>query len=147
MSRYSLGLTSAAATTASAGFNIKSASTDRPSIVEIGIFQPGTGTPTVVGGGFGKAANSGSVAGTNQVAQAEDAADPAVTAGLSAVWTTAPTAPTLFFRRFSIPAVLGAGIIFTFPLGLKMPISGDYCLWNNGGTTWLALNCYIVWDE
>lgn len=147
MSRYSLGTTMAAAATAAPALSLKTASTERARIMELGIFQPGTGTPTVVGGGIGKAGNSGSVAGTNQTPNAEDPADPAATVQIMAAWTTAPTVPGSFFRRFSIPAVLGAGIIFTFPLGLVVPVSSDYCIWNNGGTTWLALNTWIVWDE
>jgi hypothetical protein len=147
MARYSVGFTSAAAATAAALFSIKTAASERARIWEIGIFQPGTGTATVVAGGFGQAANSGSVAGTAQAGLKDDPADGASTVNVYAAWTTAPTVPAAFYRRFSLPATLGAGVIFTFPLGLVIPVSADYCLWNNGGTTALALPCYITWDE
>lgn len=147
MARYSLGFTSAAAATAAALFNIKSAASERLRIWEIGIFQPGTGTPTVVAGGFGKAANSGSVAQTNVAGVPDDPADAASTANVGVAFTTAPTAPTLWSRQFSIPATLGAGLIWTFPMGLVVPVSSDWALWNNGGNTSLALRCWITWDE
>jgi len=147
MARYSRGFTSAAAATAAALASIKTAASERARIWEIGIFQPGTGTPTVVAGGIGKAANSGSVAGTAQLGQADDEAEGAATVNVYSVWTTAPTVPAAFKRRFSIPAVLGAGIIFTFPLGLVIPVSADYCICNDGGNTSLALNLWMTWDE
>lgn len=147
MARYSLGFTSAAAATAAALWSIKTAASERARIWEIGIFQPGTGTPTVVAGGLGLAANSGSVAGTAQPGQKDDPADGTATVNCYAAWTTAPTAPTTFYRQFSIPATLGAGVIWTFPMGLVVPVSTDYTLWNNGGTTALALRCYVTWDE
>ncbi len=147
MARCSLGFTSAAAVSGAALANIRTSATNRARLIEIGIFQPGTGTPTAVAGGFGKAANSASVVGTNQTPLTDDPADAAALAVIQAAWSTAPTAPAAFFRQFSLPAVLGAGLIWTFPNGLVMPVSSDYTLWNNGGTTSLALRLYFTWDE
>lgn len=145
--RVTLAGATAAAITGAALLNIKTGSSQRPRIIEIGLFQPGTGTPTVVAGGFGKAANSGSVAQTTIAPVPDDPADPASTLAGGIAFTTAPTAPTLWNWQFSIPATLGAGVIKTWPNGLPLSISSDWALWNNGGNTSLALRYWITWDE
>jgi hypothetical protein len=78
--------------------------------------------------------------------QAEDGADPASQSQTALAWgTTAPTAPTVFFRRFNLPATIGAGRVCTFPRGLVIPISFSVVLWNQGtnGVT----DVDAVWDE
>jgi hypothetical protein len=37
--------------------------------------------------------------------------------------------PANFMRRAAFPATIGAGIIWTFPRGLGLPISGSIVLW------------------
>jgi hypothetical protein len=57
----------------------------------------------------------------------------AANAVLSAIaWGTGPTAPTAFLRRISLPATVGTGVIWTFPEGLVIPVSGSIVLWNLG---------------
>lgn len=146
--RQTLAGVTAAAATAAALLNIKSGASQRIRILELGVFQPGTGTPTVVAGGFGKAANSGSVVhSANIVPVPDDPGDPASICNGGIAFTTAPTAPTLWNFQFSIPATLGAGVIKTWPGGLIIPISSDWALWNNGGNTSLALRYWLTWDE
>jgi hypothetical protein len=38
-------------------------------------------------------------------------------------------------------------VIWTFPQGLTIPVSGWIVLWNYGGSTASALSLYITWDE
>lgn len=45
-------------------------------------------------------------------------------------WGTAPTEPANFFRRVSLPATIGTGIIWTFPQGLVIPVSSSLVIWN-----------------
>jgi hypothetical protein len=147
MARFSLGFTSAAAATAAALFSMR-ANTAKLTLWELGVFQPGTGTPTVVAGIFGKAGNTGSVSGTNQSGLWLGDSTTTGIHTVQAAWpTTAPTAPTLVLRSFSIPAVLGAGFIWAPPAGLTIAAGQDFCLWNNGGNTSLALRCYAEWEE
>ena len=47
-------------------------------------------------------------------------------------WQTGPTVPTNFMRRLSLPASIGAGVIWTFPEGIVIPASGSLVLWNIG---------------
>jgi hypothetical protein len=145
MARATLALASATAGNGAAGFNFRA--TRRSLIYEVGIFQPGTGTATVVAGGIGKPANSGSVAASSTTAGVITDLDVAASGLCATAWSTAPTAPSPFLRRFSIPATLGAGVIFTFPRGIYVAEGADFCIWNSGGTTWLAQNVYIDWEE
>jgi len=84
-----------------------------PEIVEIGIFNV-SGVAAELGLGYPAAIGTGAPTG--------------VTMQLSAPWlntgdttlvtsyaTTQPTAPTTFMRRFMLQAVVGAGVIFTWP--------------------------------
>lgn len=45
-------------------------------------------------------------------------------------WGTAPTVPANFYRRISLPNVIGGGIIWTFPRGLMVPKGKSLVLWN-----------------
>lgn len=44
-------------------------------------------------------------------------------------WGTGPTVPANFLRRIACPATIGAGVIFTFPRGLGLPVSGSIVIW------------------
>ncbi len=35
-------------------------------------------------------------------------------------WSTSPTNPTVFSRRVSVPATIGAGVVWTFPRGFAV---------------------------
>lgn len=68
--------------------------------------------------GYGTPAAKGVTPGTESTVQAEDSGN--TTAGNTVValsWATAPTAPSNYLRRVSLPATIGAGIIWTFPRG------------------------------
>ena len=76
----------------------------------------------------------------------EDANDVLATGILQSTlsWGTSPTIPTKFFRRISLPATIGTGVIWTFPKGLVLPVSNSLVLWNLD--TNAALNAYAVFD-
>ena len=59
-------------------------------------------------------------------------------------WGTGPTVPTAFFRRIGLPATIGAGVIWTFPKGIIIPVSSSLVLWNLA--TGSAVNAYAVLD-
>jgi hypothetical protein len=60
-------------------------------------------------------------------------------------WGTAPTAPANFFRRISLPATIGTGVIWTFPKGLVIPVSGNLVIYNISGAS-AFLDAYAVVD-
>lgn len=57
-------------------------------------------------------------------------------------WGTGPTSPTAFFRRISLPATVGTGVIWTFGDGIVIPVSSSIVLWNLGNNS--TVNAYAV---
>ena len=45
-------------------------------------------------------------------------------------WDSAPSGPSNYFRRVSLPATIGAGIIWSFPQGITIPTSSYLAIWN-----------------
>ena len=127
MAIYSASQRTTATAAASAAWEVRSASTNKPKIMELGISQV-----TAVAGtyGIGRPAAIG-VTPTSPVTFLDEG-DGNGAAGLSTcavAWTTGPTVPTNFFRRVTCPATIGAGVIWTFPLGLGLPISSSVVVW------------------
>lgn len=59
-------------------------------------------------------------------------------------WATGPTVPANFFRRWSGPATIGAGVIWTFPKGIAIAVSSSIILW--GFATSSVVDAYAVLD-
>lgn len=118
----------------------------RPDIREIGLFlssAPATG-PTI---GIGRPAAAWATPTMTPLGQATDQADPVATCALVTAGATAPTAPTVFTRRISLPNVIGAGIVWTWePNSLNVPVSGNLVIWQ---VTALAVtyDLYVKWEE
>jgi hypothetical protein len=128
MAIYSGGFNTTVATSAAPSFDIKSASTNSPKLMEYGI---NLGAATASTYGLGRPGNDGSVAQTSAVLlQAENPSDPTAQTGTAVAWGTAPTVPAIFLRRCYLPATIGAGIIWTFPRGLTLPVSKGVVNWN-----------------
>lgn len=68
---------------------------------------------------------------------------PATTTALA--WGTSPTAPTVSQRRVSLPATIGAGVVFTFPRGYAI-LKAKTLVYHNSGTT-SAADIWFVVDE
>jgi hypothetical protein len=142
MAIYSRADRTSNVTSAAACFEIRTTSTDRPKIMEIGISLV-TAAATVIG--IGRPQAIGITPTTPLIVQAEDTGDPAGTIVTAMAWGTAPTVPLQFFRRWAFPGTIGAGVIFTFPRGLVIPISSSLVFWNIlGGAT---LDVHVVIDE
>lgn len=142
MSAYSLGVRTSSGTTGAAAWEIRSASTDRLRIMEIGIFLAAATASTY---GLGRPAAIGITPTSPVTLLAEDFADPPATGTSALAWGTGPTVPAAFLRRVSLPATVGSGIIWTFPKGLVIPVSSSLVLWNlatNG-----VVDAYAVIDE
>jgi hypothetical protein len=68
---------------------------------------------------------------------------PATTTALT--WGTSPTAPTVPQRRVSLPATIGAGVVWTFPRGYAV-LKAKTLIYSNSGTT-SAADIWWVIDE
>lgn len=112
---------------------------------EAGVYRS-SGVVTATDVGFGRPA-AVSVTPTTIVPQAEDTSAAAAVCTAQIAATTKPTSPTIFMRRFGIPTTVGAGVIWTWPLGLVVPSGPAECVvWNIGASTDTFAG-YFVYDE
>lgn len=142
MAIYSLSQRTSNVTIANACWEIRTTATDRPRIMEIGI-TINAATASVFG--LGRPAAIGVTPTTPVTFLAEDPGDAAATVTAALAWATGPTVPANFFRRISLPATVGAGVIWTFPKGLLIPVSSSLILWNITANS--VADVYAVIDE
>jgi hypothetical protein len=127
MAIYSLSQRTTSGTAATAAWEVRSTSTNKPKIMEVGISQ-NAATAGVFG--LGRPGAIGVTPTSPQTALDEqDGGGPAGLTTAAVAWGTGPTVPTNFFRRVSCPATIGAGVIWTFPRGLGIPVSGSIVVW------------------
>lgn len=133
------------ATTAVATWELRTPSTTRARILEIGIFMAAATASTL---GLGRPAAIGVTPTSPVLGQAVEVADVAGLCSTAVAWGTAPTAPTsaIYLRRISLPAAIGSGVIWTFgEIGLTVPISSSIVIYNlatNG-----VVDIYATWRE
>ncbi len=127
MAIYSLSQRTTATSSASASWEIRTTSANKPKAMEIGISQ-NAATAGVYG--LGRPAAIG-VTPTTPVTFLDEAdgGGPAGNTTAAVAWGTGPTVPTNFFRRLTCPATIGAGVIWTFPRGLGIPVSASIIIW------------------
>jgi len=142
MAVYSLALNSTVTTTGAAAWDAKAGSANRPAIMEMSL---NLGAATASTYGVGRAGNTPTQTSA-VLLQAEDPGDPAAATGCAVAWSVAPTIPALFLRRVSLPATIGAGIIWTFPRGLVLATSASLLVWNLA-TNSASVNIHVVADE
>lgn len=142
MAIYSIAHNSTVTTTAASAADILAASTNSPKIMEIGV---NLGAATASTYGLGRAGNT-PVQTSGIAVLAENPADPTGLSKVAVAWGTAPTVPTNFFRRISLPATIGSGVIWTFPRGLTVAISAAMEFWNLA-TNSASVNVNWVVDE
>lgn len=142
---YEVGVRGVAAASAAAYATLHTGAAQRCKIREIGVaLSAATLSPI----GLGRPANT-PAASTSTLGQALDPNDVAATVNADTAWTTAPTAPSIFIRRFQLPAVAGAGLIWTWPAEkpLVLNVSSWLVLWNFGGSAGAAPDIYVAWEE
>lgn len=102
-------------------------------------------TGTASSYGLGRPAAQGGTPATTSTFQRDNPADPACVTTNSLSWTTSPTSPTNFMRRWNSAATIGVGMIWTFPRGLTVPVSASLVVFNITAT--VALDCNMAIDE
>lgn len=143
MAIYSLGSRTSNVTTGNACWELRTASTDRAYLRELGITLAAATASTF---GFGRPAAIGVTPASPVSLLPEDPALPAATTQVALAWATGPTIPAAFLRRIQLPATIGAGIIWTWePPGLIVPVSSSIILWNLSATG--VSDVYAVIDE
>lgn len=134
MAIYSASQRTSATSAASAAWEVRSASTNKPKIMEVGLSQNtavagvfGLGRPAAIGitpttpvTFLGESDGGTGTPGDNE---------PTGLTTCAIAWGTGPTVPANFFRRISCPATIGAGVIWTFPRGLGLAQSNSVVVW------------------
>jgi hypothetical protein len=138
----SLSLNTTVTTIGAAANDLLAASTIAPRIMEVHV---NLGAATASTYGLGRSGNV-PVQTSPVLLLAENPTDPAFKSGCAVAWTTAPTVPANFFRRVTLPAAIGSGIIWTFPRGLMLAAGAAMLLWNLA-TNSAATNVTWVADE
>ena len=127
MSLYGLAQRTTATAAGAATQEFRSASTNQPKIMEVGLSQV-----TAVAGtyGFGRPAAIGITPTTPQNFVAEaPASAPASLSTAALAWGTGPTVPANFNRRLTAQALIGVGIVWTFPRGFELAVSQSAVIW------------------
>jgi hypothetical protein len=143
MAIYSLAVRTSITTT-NALSTLVTAATTRANLLEVGTTLTTAGTTNWIGLGH---MTAGTTIGGTANGQAEDMASPQTSPTVvGTTWTTQPTTPAQFFRRATFPATIGAGIIWTFPRGILVPVSNNVGLWN-ANTASGTMDQWYCWDE
>lgn len=143
MARYEIGVSKT--TTAAAGLlcQLRTGAARDVRVFELGIFAS-----TAVSGEVALIRPS-AVGATFTSSGVGASLDGASSAGVSVVDTAATTAPTIgtnYMRRIVLPGSIGAGVIWTFPTGINVPVSSSLAIWQ---LTALAVtyDVYFDYDE
>ena len=143
MARYNIGVQKT--TTAAAGLlcQLRTGPARDVRVFEIGIFattavsgEVGLIRPSAVGATFTSSATGA----------AEDGAAGAGVAVVDLAATTAPTIGTNYMRRIQLPGSIGAGVIWTFPVGINIPVSSSLALWQLSAAA-VTYDVYVCFDE
>lgn len=151
MAFYEVGVASVAAATGAAYESIHGAATVLAKLRELGAFcNAATASPFWLA----RPANT-PVATTSALGNAVSPdAEPVSVVNVDTAWSTAPTTPTIIHRRVTLPATIGAGVVFVWNPGEEIELSKTagsnqwLVLWNpSGGATGSVLNTYCKWQE
>ncbi len=140
MSLASIAVRTSNVTISNANCEIRTTAAVKARVLEMSLVQV-TGTASSFG--VGRPAALGITPGTTAVFQRDDSADPACVTSQNLTWGTSPTAPTIYHRRWNSAATIGVGIIFTFPRGLVIPVSGSLVVFNITAAVALDVNTAI----
>lgn len=148
---YEIADRSASLTAAGRYAELRSGSTDRLFIREIGLAVAVAGAaPTI---GLIRPNAIGVTPTSPKTGQPSDPANPAGTGASAVAWGTAPTLPgtPLYLRRVTLPATIGAGWVWSFNPGeeLVVPVSSSLLIDLIGlsAATATAIDFYVKWTE
>ena len=142
MAIYSLSNRTSNVTIANANLEIRAGATNRPRLMEMGIWlNAATQSPI----GLGRPQAIGITPTSPVTVLAEDPAESTGLTQTALAWSTGPTVPLQFFRRVNIAAAIGAGVVLTFPRGIVIAAAGSLVNWNIAATS--VNDVHIVVDE
>ena len=145
MSIYSVANRTTATATGTAALELIAGSNLGYRMLECGI-TINAATASVFG--LGRPAATGITPTSPVTVVAEDGGNTATGNSTTALaWGTGPTAPTTYMRRVSLPATIGAGIIWTFPRGVIVLKTLSTVLFNPSAGSNSVADVWDVVDE
>lgn len=127
MALYSLAQRTTATAAASASWEVRSASGNKPKILQMELSQ-NAATAGVYG--IGLPAAIGITPTSPQTFLDESDGNGATGLTTAAVaWGTGPTVPANFKRRYSCAATIGVGFVALFPGGMGLAVSSSAVIW------------------
>lgn len=144
MARYSVAVQKASGASAAWLMGLKTPATRNARVWEIGVFAESSVAGTL---GLRRTTTNGTGAATTTVPASEDStASTAVVLLDTAYATSIPTSNAVYFRRAALPAVIGAGLIWTFPTGIVIPVSASLQI-DQISTAAVTYGVYWVYEE
>jgi hypothetical protein len=143
MSRYSLAATKTSGAAAGMIVQLRTGSAR-----DLRIFEIGVTATTAVSGAIGLIRPS-AVGATFTSTAAGQPEDPSYGAGVAVIDTAATTAPTIgstYMRQITLPATIGAGVIWTFSNGLVVPTSASIAIWQTSALA-VGYAVYFCFEE
>ncbi len=127
-----LAVRTTSGTAASAAWEIRAGATPgRFKLIEFG-FTLAAATASIYGLGYPAAIGDTPTTPVDLLATDPNDVIAAAVVQSAVAWGTGPTVPTAYLRRISLPATIGAGIVWTPPGGIVIPVSNSLVLWNIG---------------
>jgi hypothetical protein len=98
--------------------------------------------------GLTRSAATGTITASTTPASEDSSNGTAASCTLDTAASSAPTqaATPVYFRRSALPATVGAGIIWSFPLGLVVPVSSGLLIWQLSALA-VTYGITVVYDE
>lgn len=140
MSLASVAIRTTNVTISNAAAEIRTTAAVKARMLELSIIQSAATAQSL---GLGRPAAIGVTPSTTATYQRDDSADPACVTVLASAWTTSPTAPTTYHRRWNSAATVGVGIVWTFPRGIIIPVSSAVVVFNITAGAAVDLNSVI----
>lgn len=142
MSIGSIGVRTTNGTVTQAAAEIRTTAAVSPKVLELSYIQSAGVAQSI---GLGRPQALGVTPGTISTFLRDVSTDPVCVTTMNLSWGTSPTVPLVFLRRWNSAATIGVGIIWTFPRGLSIPVSGSLVVWNITAGQLSDLN--VVLDE
>jgi hypothetical protein len=139
----SIGVRQTNLTITQAGLEIRTTAAVRATVLEVSLLS---GNATLANIGLGRPQAIGVTPGGTSTFVRDEPGAPVCVTTTALSWGTSPTVPLVFHRRFSCTAV-GAGVIWTFPRGLVIPVSSSLVTWNITAVTTTGMDINVVIDE
>ena len=143
MARYEIGITKTTGAAAGLLAQLRAGAGRDIRVFEMGVFAS-----TAVSGEVALIRPSavGATFTSSGVGASLDSASSAGVAVVDTAATTAPTIGTNYMRRIVLPGSIGSGVIWTFPQGINVPVSGSLALWQLSALA-VTYSAYFDYDE